>query len=84
MLVAKAINVRLDAEAERALKTIQRLDGLSTSEAVRKALIEAEQKHFSAEELRKAWKRSWEDPAYVREVEELLKLQDDIWERIPE
>lgn len=84
MLVAKAINVRLDAEAHRALKTIQSLDDLTTSEAVRKALLEAEQKRFSDEELREAWKRSWEDPAYVKEVEELLELQDDIWEGIPE
>ncbi len=83
MVVAKAINVRLDAEAERALKTIQRLDGLSTSEAVRKALIEAEQKHFSDEAIREAARRIAEDPAERAEAEELDRIFGDPWEDLP-
>ena len=83
MLVARAINVRLDAEAERALKAIERLDGLTTSEAVRVALVEAQQKRFSDEAIREAARRIAEDPAERAESEELDRIFGDPWEDLP-
>lgn len=83
MLVARAINVRLDAEAERALKSIERLDGLTTSEAVRVALVEAQAKRFSDEAIREAARRIAEDPAERAEAEELDRIFGDPWEDLP-
>ena len=83
MLVAKAINVRLDAEAERALKAIERLDGLTTSEAVRVALVEAQERRFSDEAIREAARRIAEDPAERAEAEELDRIFGDPWEDLP-
>ena len=76
--------MRLDAEAERALRSIERLDKLSTSEAVRRALMEAQDRRFSDEAIREAATKMWEDPDYIAEVEDLLAHQDDPWETIPE
>jgi len=83
VLVAKAINVRLDAEAERALKAIERLDGLTTSEAVRVALVEAQERRFSDEAIREAARRIAEDPAERAEAEELDRIFGDPWEDLP-
>jgi hypothetical protein len=83
VLVARAINVRLDAEAERALKAIERLDGLTTSEAVRVALVEAQEKRFSDEAIREAARRIAEDPAERAESEELDRIFGDPWEDLP-
>lgn len=85
MLVTKAINVRLDADAERALRAVERLDGLSTSEAVRRALLEAEQRRFSDEAVREAARRINEDPNERRISDEWLELLgDDNWDDWPE
>jgi hypothetical protein len=81
--VTKAINVRLDADSERALRAVERLDGLSTSEAVRRALIEAEQRRFSDEAVRAAARRIAEDPAERAEAEELDRIFGDPWEDLP-
>ena len=83
MLVTKAINVRLDAESERALRAVEQLDGLSTSEAVRRALLEAEQRRFSDEAVREAARRIAEDPAERAEAEELDRIFGDPWEDLP-
>ena len=83
MLVAKAINVRLDAEAERALRSIERLDKLSTSEAVRRALMEAQERRFSDEAIREAARRIAEDPSERAEAEELDRIFGDPWEDLP-
>ena len=83
MLVTKAINVRLDADSERALRAVERLDGLSTSEAVRRALLEAEQRRFSDEAVREAARRIAEDPAERAEAEELDRIFGDPWEDLP-
>jgi hypothetical protein len=83
VLVTKAINVRLDADSERALRAVERLDGLSTSEAVRRALIEAEQRRFSDEAVRAAARRIAEDPAERAEAEELDRIFGDPWEDLP-
>lgn len=83
MLVTKAINVRLDADSERALRAVERLDGLSTSEAVRRALIEAEQRRFSDEAVREAARRIAADPAERVEAEELDRIFGDPWEDLP-
>lgn len=84
MLVAKVINVRLDQEAERALAAVMTRDGLSTSEAVRRALVETEARRFDDDAIRDAAKRNWADPAYAAEVDRLLEEQDDPWAGIPE
>ena len=83
MLVTKAINVRLDADSERALRAVERLDGLSTSEAVRRALLEAEQRRFSDEAVREAARRIADDPAERAEAEELDRIFGDPWEDLP-
>lgn len=83
MLVSKAINVRLDADAERALRAVERLDQLSTSEAVRKALLEAEERRFSDQAIREAARRIAEDPAERAEAEELDRIFGDPWEDLP-
>jgi hypothetical protein len=83
VLVTKAINVRLDADSERALRAVERLDGLSTSEAVRRALLEAEQRRFSDEAVREAARRIAEDPAERAEAEELDRIFGDPWEDLP-
>ena len=85
MLVTKAINVRLDADSERALRAVERLDGLSTSAAVRRALLEAEQRRFSDEAVREAARRINEDPNERRISDEWLELLgDDNWDDWPE
>ena len=81
--VAKAINVRLDAEAASALRAIERLDKLSTSEAVRRALIEAQEKRFSDVAVRAAAQRIAEDPAERAEAEDLDRIFGDPWEDLP-
>jgi len=83
VLVSKAINVRLDADAERALGAVERLDQLSTSEAVRKALLEAEERRFSDQAIREAARRIAEDPAERAEAEELDRIFGDPWEDLP-
>jgi len=83
VLVTKAINVRLDADSERALRAVERLDGLSTSEAVRRALLEAEQRRFSDEAVREAARRIADDPAERAEAEELDRIFGDPWEDLP-
>ena len=75
--------MRLDADSERALRAVERLDGLSTSEAVRRALIEAEQRRFSDEAVRAAARRIAEDPAERAEAEELDRIFGDPWEDLP-
>jgi hypothetical protein len=85
VLVTKAINVRLDADSERALRAVERLDGLSTSAAVRRALLEAEQRRFSDEAVREAARRINEDPNERRISDEWLELLgDDNWDDWPE
>lgn len=83
VLVAKAINVRLDAEAERALRSIKRLDGLTTSDAVRRALLEAHERRLSDESIREASRLIAENPAERAESEELDRVFGDPWEDIP-
>ncbi len=83
VLVAKAINVRLDAEAERALRSIERLDGLTTSDAVRRALLEAHERRLSDESIREASRLIAENPAERAESEELDRVFGDPWEDIP-
>jgi len=83
VLVSRAINVRLDADAERALRAVERLDQLSTSEAVRRALLEAEQRRFSDAAVREAAKRIADDPAERAEAEELDRIFGDPWEDLP-
>ncbi len=83
MLVARAINVRLDPESERALRLLKSARGLTSSEAVRAALTEAAAQLVSDEEIRQAARRIANDPNERLEAEELDRLFGDPWDGVP-
>lgn len=84
MLVGKAINVRLDDESEAALILVRSADGVSSSEAVRTALLEARDRRLGDEAIRDAARRTWADPSYRREVADWLDFRGDPFEGLPE
>lgn len=84
MFVAKAINVRLDADSERALRVIKSSTGVTSSEAVRAALVEAAGRHVSDDAIREAARQIASDPNERRLAEEWIAFQDDRWEDLPE
>lgn len=72
----KAISVRLDAEAQRALETLMR-DGASQSEVIRNALLIASRQEI-LEQMRRDAERVGVDPADRAEVAEILALMDEL------
>jgi Arc/MetJ-type ribon-helix-helix transcriptional regulator len=73
-MAEKAISVRLDAEAQRALQILMR-SGASQSEAIRGALLTASRQALY-EQLEADAKRVGADPADRAEVAELLEFMD--------
>lgn len=74
------LSVRLDEEAARALRLLQRSEGLDKSEAVRQALIRAARARFSPEAMRADAERLAAD---ADNEAELRRIREE-WDRGPE
>ena len=74
--MSKAISVRLDEEALRALRGLE-ARGKSRSEAIREALLESARR---SESLRGQAERVAADPGYRREIAEIGELMDELSE----
>lgn len=75
--MTKTVSVRLDEDAQRALRVLQR-EGRGSSEAIREALVESARRRRSPEALREEARRLMADPDYRREVEEVQAFMDDL------
>ncbi len=75
-MAEKAISVRLDAEAQRALKRLTK-DGVSQSEAIRKALIDAERAAWY-EQARSDAERLGKDPENLKLIAEIQAEMDEL------
>lgn len=73
--MTKTISVRLDEDAERALRALESR-GLGQSEAVRGALVESARRR-TPEALRAEAQRLMATPAYRREVAEVQAFMED-------
>jgi len=71
--VPRSVHVRLDDEAERALRTVRSSDGLNDSEAVRAALREAARRRRREAVLREEIARIANDPAEIEEARRMLE-----------
>ena len=69
----RSVHVRLDDEAERALRTVRSSDGLNDSEAVRAALREAARRRRREAVLREEIARIANDPAEIEEARRMLE-----------
>jgi Arc/MetJ-type ribon-helix-helix transcriptional regulator len=72
----KAISVRLDAEAQRALSQLTS-DGTSQSQAIRKALIDAERAAWF-EQARADAKRLANDPENLKLIAEIQAEMEEL------
>ena len=75
-MAEKAISVRLDAEAQRALERLTK-DGVSQSEAIRKALIDAERAAWY-EQARADAERLGKDPENLKLIAEIQAEMDEL------
>jgi Arc/MetJ-type ribon-helix-helix transcriptional regulator len=75
-MAEKAISVRLDAEAQRALARLTK-DGASQSEVIRKALIDAERSAWY-EQARADAERLGKDPENLKLIAEIQAEMDEL------
>lgn len=74
--MTRTITVRLDANAERALRALEQ-EGLSASQAVRQALVEERRRLLEAEAERIG--NDPHDRAVVAEIQAFMEDPDDPW-----
>jgi Arc/MetJ-type ribon-helix-helix transcriptional regulator len=75
-MAEKAISVRLDAEAQRALERLME-QGMSQSEAIRQALIDAARER-RREQVRADAERVGNDPADRAVIAEIREFMDEL------
>jgi Arc/MetJ-type ribon-helix-helix transcriptional regulator len=75
-MAEKAISVRLDAEAQRALERLME-QGVSQSEAIRQALIDAARER-RREQVRADAERVGNDPADRAVIAEIREFMDEL------
>jgi hypothetical protein len=81
--MARALHVRLDADAEAALAVL-RAEGMSDSQAVRSALTEARVHRRRRSALRDEARRLAADPADLAEIAALREELDELSPAWPE
>lgn len=73
----KAVSVRLDDDALRALRLLE-AEGTSRSEAIRDAIIEAAERRRRSERLRAEVEAIASDPEDRREMDAVATLMEDL------
>lgn len=81
--MGRAISVRLDNDATQALRLL-RSTGLSQSEAVRTALLEAAEQRLTPEAIRAEAAALAANEDDRREVAELMAFMEDLAEPLPD
>jgi hypothetical protein len=75
--MVRAVSVRLDDEALRALARLEAA-GLSRSQAIRTALVEAAERRLRADALRAEAEQIASDPEDQRERTEVARLMEEL------